>query len=97
MITVVPNTPEVHWLFADRSTVEWEVLRKTVTIGTEGRELDTGKRFYLDGNREWQEWSNDSTTEDILDKISETLEYIDADLKVIREGMVLHGIIPEKE
>ena|SRR3990167_5559261 len=56
MITIVPNTPKVHWLSSDRDTAAWVAMVNTMSIGTEGQELDTGRRFYLDGNRDWKEW-----------------------------------------
>ena len=56
MITIVPNTAAVHWLESDRETVEWEAMTNTMTVGAEGREIDTGKRFYLDESRTWKPW-----------------------------------------
>ena len=81
MITVVPNTAELHWLSSDRDTLEWQTEVVRATIGTEGRELDTGKRFYLDGSRVWREWSDPHLL--TLNKIAETLERVTTELAAI--------------
>lgn len=81
MITVVPDTAELHWLSSDRDTLEWQTVVEKMTIGTEGRELDTGRRFYLDGSRVWREWSDANLL--ALNKIAETLDHMKTELAAI--------------
>ncbi|GEM_PF-4380605 len=90
MITIVPNTPEVHWLSTDRDTDAWNALVNTVTIGTEGRELDTGKRYYMDGGRNWKEAVDPILA--ALNSVSGKLDDVSAKLAAIEynTGEVIH-------
>ncbi len=84
MVTIVPSTAQVHWLSGDRKENAWLTMTATITLGTEGLELDTGRRFYLDAGRTWQEWGGAKAEVEALKVIADKIEAMAATLRQIQ-------------